>query len=82
MAPLRETRYKGSWCYALHSGSLYLVEEWGVDRPDEKKQRAPVEGAPRQGKRPYEPPRVLTDEAFEQIALACNSKMTTKKNFT
>ena len=33
-------------------------------------------------KKPYEPPRVLTDEAFEQLSLACTTKMGTKKNFT
>jgi len=35
-----------------------------------------------QGKQPYEPPRVLTDEAFEQISLACMMKFGSKKNFT
>lgn len=34
------------------------------------------------GRRPYEAPRVLTDEAFEQISLACTAKMTTHKTFT
>lgn len=33
-------------------------------------------------KRPYEPPRVLSDEAFEQLSLACMMKFGTKKNFT
>ena len=34
-------------------------------------------------KLPYEPPRVLTDEAFEQISLACSIKHGQKqKNFT
>ena len=47
------------------------------DSPGTSSARAPA-GA----KKPYEPPRVLTDEAFEQIALSCSMKMTTKKNFT
>ena len=33
-------------------------------------------------KRPYEPPRILTDEAFEQLSLACTTKLGLKKNFT
>ena len=33
-------------------------------------------------KLPYEPPKVLTDEAFEQISLACSIKHGGKKNFT
>ena len=33
-------------------------------------------------RRPYESPRVLTDEAFEQISLACSMKMGVKKNLT
>ncbi|HEV8634123.1 MAG TPA: hypothetical protein VG370_07785 [Chloroflexota bacterium] len=37
---------------------------------------------PPKRKRPYEPPRVLTDEAFEQLSLACSTKIGTKKNFT
>ena len=37
---------------------------------------------PPKPKRPYEPPRVLTDEAFEQLSLACTTKAGTKKNFT
>ena len=41
----------------------------------------PSQSPPKQ-KRPYEPPRVLTDEAFEQLSLACSTKMGTKKNFT
>lgn len=45
------------------------------------------EGEPREhlrgrAKQPYEPPRVLTDEAFEQISLACTKKFGSKKNFT
>jgi len=40
------------------------------------------ERASQRAKRPYEPPRVLTDEAFEQISLACRTKTGTKKNFT
>jgi hypothetical protein len=38
--------------------------------------------APKRTKAPYERPRVLTDEAFEQISLACSMKFGTKKNFT
>jgi hypothetical protein len=44
---------------------------------------AQIEGVPpAKKKKPYEPPRVLTDEAFEQLSLACTTKMGTKKNFT
>ena len=55
-----------------------------MDRANESKEAGgPDSGQPR-AKRPYAPPRVLTDEAFEQISLACapGLKMTTKKNFT
>jgi hypothetical protein len=49
----------------------------------EKPRRRPPPGqSPPKPKRPYEPPRVLTDEAFEQLSLTCSSKMGTKKNFT
>ena len=37
---------------------------------------------PTKARLPYEPPRVLTDEAFEQISLACSKKFGSKKNFT
>lgn len=33
-------------------------------------------------KLPYEAPRILTDEAFEQISLLCDTKHGTHKNFT
>jgi hypothetical protein len=42
----------------------------------------PPPSAPGKTKRPYEPPRVLTDEAFEQLSLACTTKLGPKKNFT
>jgi hypothetical protein len=54
------------------------VEERGVDQSDRKKSEQPG----RRAKAPYEPPRILTDEAFEQISLACMTKIGTKKNFT
>ena len=46
------------------------------DRPDDAEKPAPKK------KLPYEPPRVLTDEAFEQISLACSTKHGKNKNFT
>lgn len=46
-----------------------------ANRPTPERSDAPV-------RRPYEPPRVLTDEAFEQLSLACMMKFGTKKNFT
>ena len=54
--------------------------------PDDRR-REPRDGetpGPPPKKRRYDPPRVLTDEAFEQISLACSAarKMTAKKNFT
>jgi hypothetical protein len=38
--------------------------------------------APRRACEGPKPPRVLTDEAFEQLSLACTTKMGSKKNFT
>ena len=51
------------------------AEDW---RPD----TAASGASARAKKKPYEPPRILTDEAFEQISLACMTKFGTKKNFT
>jgi hypothetical protein len=53
-----------------------------VDRARGNAADGPGDRAPQRAKRPYEPPRVLTDEAFEQISLACRTKTGTKKNFT
>ena len=39
-------------------------------------------GEAKPARRPYQPPRILTDEAFEQISLACSTKNGVKKNFT
>jgi hypothetical protein len=50
-----------------------------VEKPPRQPQ--PNQPPPKR-KRPYEPPRVLTDEAFEQLSLACSTKIGTKKNFT
>lgn len=47
----------------------------------ERTEEAP-EKAPPRAKKPYVPPRVQTDEAFEQLSLACSTKMGIKKNFT
>jgi hypothetical protein len=58
-----------------------LVEEWGVDRSKQRDTPRDEPGRPG-AKRPYERPRVLTDEAFEQISLACSMKFGAKKNFT
>jgi hypothetical protein len=47
------------------------------------KRQASTDGSDARPRRaPYEPPRIMTDEAFEQISLACTTKMGTKKNFT
>ena len=55
-----------------------------MDRADESTDPGRRGSGQPRTKRPYAPPRVLTDEAFEQISLACTNaqKMTTKKNFT
>jgi len=54
------------------------------ERPEARGDRDDTDAPRPKTKRRYEPPRVLTDEGFEQISLACTSarKMTTKKNFT
>jgi hypothetical protein len=48
---------------------------------EQPKQKQPSH-AERRTKAPYERPRILTDEAFEQISLACMTKIGAKKNFT
>jgi len=49
---------------------------------DDRQADQPEAPAPPRKKKPYEAPRVLTDEAFETISLACSLKMGVKKNFT
>jgi hypothetical protein len=53
-----------------------------MDRPELTENDQSDNEASAEGKAPYEPPRVLTDEAFEQISLACTMKFGVKKNFT
>lgn len=60
-------------------GTVFSRGEVRVEKP--RRQPQPNQPPPKR-KRPYEPPRVLTDEAFEQLSLACSTKIGTKKNFT
>lgn len=48
----------------------------------QRSEERPGQPAPAKPKRPYEPPRIVSDEAFEQLSLACSTKLGTKKNFT
>lgn len=53
-----------------------------MDRDELKANESDERESSGEARAPYEPPRVLTDEAFEQISLACGRKFGTKKNFT
>ena len=53
-----------------------------LNMPPSLKQKSDWIGETKPARRPYQPPRILTDEAFEQISLACSTKMGVKKNFT
>jgi len=48
----------------------------------DQNERPDVDGAPPRKKRPYQPPRIVSEDAFEQLALACSSKKGSHKNFT
>jgi hypothetical protein len=71
----------------IGSRSARQVDDGGwMDREKAAAQDSPSgKTQPARRKLPYEPPRILTDEAFEQISLACTQKPSsgvTKKNFT